>query len=210
MSVRRTVVAVALAVAVVGLAAGAASAHVDADPLAMQQGTTAAVSFGVEHGCAGSNTTKLEMRFPDGFTAVKPVDKAGWQASVAGNVVTFAGGNLDAKTKGDFAVQVTAPTTAGTLYVPVVQTCVQGSTNWIEIPAAGAKEPELPAASIKITAGVPTADDLKAAPDDDAAATPATSSSKTGLVIGLVIAALVVAAGVVVVVRKRAAAPPAS
>ena len=180
-----------------------ASAHVDADPLALQKGTTATVAFKVEHGCDASPTTKLELKFPDAFTGITPVDLAGWQAVAVGNVVTFSGGTLDAKTPANFAVQVTAPTAAGTQFVPIVQTCETGALRWIEIPEDGKAEPALPAAAIKVTEGVPTADDLTAT--DDAA--PVESSSRAGLVVGLASAAVVIAGGVVLFLRKRGSAP---
>lgn len=205
----RSIAVAAGAAGVLLLAAGPASAHVDPDPLAMQVGTTADVAFGVEHGCDGSPTTKLDIQFPTGFTNLKPIEKQGWTATVAGQVVTFTGGTLDAKMPDDFAVNVTAPATAGTQYIPVVQTCAKGSIQWIDIPKDGAAEPEHPAAGLKLTAGAPTAEDLK--PVDDEASADASSSddggSNTGVIVGVVVAALVVVgAGVVVVKRKRPAA----
>lgn len=204
--------------------AAPAFAHVDADPLAVQAGTSATVGFTIEHGCDSSPTTGLKMQFPAGYTAIAPVDKAGWTASVAGNVVTFTGGPLDATTKDSFSVKVTAPADASTTYVPIVQTCVKGELDWITIPQDGQPEPEHPASMIKVTAGAPTAADL-AAPADEAASSDAktdeaktsdaatsdaktsdaktSSSSRIGLYIGLGIGVIVVAAGVVVLMRAR-------
>jgi uncharacterized protein YcnI len=202
---RRPVAVLAGAAALVVLVARPASAHVDPDPLAVQAGTTATVAFGVEHGCDGSPTTKVEIKFPDGFTAIKPVDQTGWTSAVAGQVVTFSGGRLDAATGGDFAVSVTAPAAAGLQQIPVVQTCEKGSIEWIEIAKEGAAEPEHPAAPLKITAGAPTAEDLKPAEEEASAdaGTKDDSSSNTGVLVGVVIAAVVVAAGAVVVLKKR-------
>lgn len=211
----RSIVIAAGAAGVLLLAAGPAAAHVDPDPLAVQVGTTADVAFGVEHGCDDSPTTKLELKFPDGFTNLKPVEKQGWTATVAGQVVTFAGGKLDAKTPDDFAVNLTAPATAGTQYIPVVQTCEKGSLQWIEIPKEGAAEPEHPAAGLKLTAGAPTAEDLAPAEEEgeeagahnEGAASDDHDGSNMGVIVGVVVAAVVVVgAGLVVVKRKRAAA----
>jgi len=202
---RRPVAVLAGAAALVVLVAGPASAHVDPDPLAVQAGTTATVAFGIEHGCDGSPTTKVEIQFPTGFTGIKPVDQTGWTSAVAGQVVTFSGGKLDAATKGDFAVAVTVPAAAGLQQIPVVQTCEKGDIQWIEIAKEGAAEPEHPASPLKITAGAPTADDLKPADDGPSAdaATTKKSSSNTGVIVGVVVAALVVAAGAVIVLKKR-------
>ena len=217
-------VALAAAIGCAVALAGPAFAHVDADPLAVQAGTPATVGFPVEHGCDGSPTTGLKLQFPDGYTALKPVDKAGWTSAVAGNVVTFSGGPLAPTRKESFAVSLTAPTAAATTYVPIVQTCVKGELDWITIPQDGQPEPEHPASMIKVTAGAPTAADL-AAPADEAASSDAktdeaktsdaatsdaktsdaktSSSSRIGLYIGLGIGVIVVAAGVVVLMRAR-------
>ncbi len=193
-------------VAVVFLVAGPASAHIDADPLAAQAGTRATISFTVEHGCDNSPTTSLAFRIPTGVTNVKAVDKAGWHAALNSDVLTFSGGSQDAHTETQFAMTMTLPATAGTIYFPIVQTCASGSVNWIEIPQAGQPEPDHPAAALKVTAGVPTADDLAPADDksDDSAHD---SDSHTGLIVGIVIAAVVVvsAVGGFVLVRRRRA-----
>ena len=202
---RRPVAVLAGAAALVVLVAGPASAHVDPDPLAVQAGTTATVAFGVEHGCDGSPTTKVEIQFPAGFTGIRPVDQAGWTSAVAAQVVTFSGGKLDAATAGDFAVSVTVPAAAGLQQIPVVQTCEKGNIQWIEIAKEGAAEPAHPASPLKITTGAPTAEDLT--PAEEAASadagTSTRSSSNTGVMVGVVVAALVVAAGAVVVMKKR-------
>ena len=206
--VRRSFVLVAAATVLVLMSARPASAHVDPDPVAMQAGSSGDVSFGVEHGCSGSPTTQVEMRFPGGFTALEPVAKSGWTTAVAGQVVTFSGGKLDAATKDDFAVRLTAPSTPGLQYIPIVQTCEKGILSWIEIPQEGGAEPDHPAAALKITAGAPTAEDLRVV--DDAAASSTGTTSHTGLIVGVAIAAIAVLAalgGVILVVRTRRSTP---
>lgn len=148
---------------------GMAAAHIEPDPAAVAAGSVATVGFNVEHGCDGSNTTELQIKIPDGVTDAKPVDVAGWTAIAAAGTVTFSGGNLDAETPASFAVTFTAPATAGTIYFPIVQTCVVGQTAWIEIPAQGAAEPDHPAPAVLVTDGPPTSADL-APHDDDAGA----------------------------------------
>jgi uncharacterized protein YcnI len=200
----RRVAAIVVGLGCSVLLASPAFAHVDADPLAVQAGTSATVGFTIEHGCDSSPTTGLKMQFPDGYTGLTPVDKAGWTSSVAGNVVTFTGGPLGPTTKDSFSVKLTAPSAAATTYVPIVQTCVKGELDWITIPQDGQPEPDHPAAMIKVTTGAPTAADLAAPADDPATSDAKTSSSShTGLYVGLGIGVVVVAAGLVVLTRTR-------
>jgi uncharacterized protein YcnI len=211
----------------VGLAlvvgAGMASAHIAPDPIAVQAGTPATVSFLVEHGCAGSDTTALDIKIPDSITEAKPVAKAGWTAIIEAGVVHFSGGTLDAKTPDTFTIAFTAPSAAGVVDFPIVQKCVVGETDWIDIAAAGQPEPEHPAAAMTITAGAPTPAELAPPHDEDATqgstpavdtaapavtvttlttgvtattptATKSDDSSNTGVVVGIIIAVVVIAA----------------
>lgn len=174
--IRRSATAtIGAACATVLLGVGAASAHIDADPAAVEAGTVATVSFAVEHGCNGSNTTQLEFKAPDGVTDATAVDKSGWTTSAAGGTVTFAAGNLDASTPDTFSITFTAPTTPGTIYFPVVQTCAAGETAWIELPVDGGAEPEHPAPAVLVTDGPPTDDQLAPA-HDNAGSTDATAA----------------------------------
>ena len=205
---RACVTALCSAVALVVVGAAPAFAHVDPDPLAVQVGTTATIGFGVEHGCSGSPTTRLEIQVPPEVTNVKPIDKAGWTATLAGSTVTFAGGQLDAATKDHFDLSLTAPATPGLVHFPVVQTCVVGVTRWIEIGEEGKPEPELPAATLKVTAGAPTVADLTPADDTPVAKK---SSSHTGLIVGIVAAVVAVGllgVGASMMARRRRGPTP--
>jgi uncharacterized protein YcnI len=138
------------------LIAAPAFAHIHADPAEVQGGTEATVGFTVEHGCKTSPTTELEIQMPDGFTAIKGIDVAGFTATVKGQVVTFAGGTLPDGTEQAFQVSFTAPDEPGEVPVKIIQTCEEGSTNWIEVQADGQAEPEHPAPVLTITEGAPT------------------------------------------------------
>ncbi len=144
---------------------GIASAHIATDPAAVAAGTATTVGFLVEHGCNGSNTKQLEIKIPSGITDAKAVDKPGWTTSSATSTITFSGGSLDATTPDTFHVSFTAPAVPGTIYFPIVQTCVVGDTAWIELPQTGQAVPQHPAPAVKITSGPPTSADL--APVDD-------------------------------------------
>jgi uncharacterized protein YcnI len=197
------------------LGAGAASAHIDPSPPAVEAGTLATVEFGVEHGCSGSPTVALDIEVPVEITDAAPVTKSGWDSTINGRVITFSGGPLAADTPDSFAISFTAPGTPGTLLFPTVQKCVDGETSWISVTKPGEPEPEHPAPALKVTAGPPTSDEL-APPEDDAAATSATVVTVTtaadassdgggsvGVVIGVLIVLVVVGGGGYLVVRSR-------
>ena len=159
--------AVAAALGVALCIAGPASAHIHTSPDQVKAGTSNTVGFIVEHGCEGSPTTKVELQLPDGVTAISAKDQAGFTASVDGQVVSFADGNLPDKTEQAFEVTFTAPTTAGTIDIPLVQTCVTGSTSWIEPEVEGQPEPEYPAPQVVV------------APNPDATTTTAATTTTT-------------------------------
>ena len=208
--VRLTFATCAAACSSVLVGSGIAAAHIDSDPAAVAAGSAATVGFGVEHGCDGSNTSAVQIKIPDSVTDAKPVDKAGWTTTATDDTVTFTGGDLDAETADTFAITFTAPATPGTIYFPIVQTCVVGETAWIEIPVAGATEPEHPAPALLITDGPPTSADLAPADDDTAATEDGTvapedadDASNTGTVIAIVAGVVVVLGGAAVVAVKR-------
>ena len=142
---RRLVLRMALAVGAGALAAlGAsapASAHVEPTATVVPAGSAATVEFTVQHGCDGSPTTKVEFKVPDEIADALAVDKDGWTGSVADGVVTYEGGPLPADREDTFSVSFTAPATVGaTLAFPFLQTCVEGSIDWIQLDE-GAERP---------------------------------------------------------------------
>lgn len=132
--------------------AAPAGAHVEASPAIIRPSAPATVTLTVEHGCAGSPTTKLAVKAPSSVTKFAGIAPKGWKAAVNGSVLTFSGGTLGAKTEGKFSFSFIAPKTEGTLMFPTVQTCVKGQTSWIELPLANGKEPKLPAPMVKVSA----------------------------------------------------------
>jgi len=78
---------------------------------------------------------------------------------VDGQVVTFAGGSLDAETEQAFQVTFATPADAGEYPVKLIQTCEDGSLDWISVPAEGEPEPEHPAPILVVTEGAPTDED---------------------------------------------------
>lgn len=210
---------------VVLVGGGIAAAHIDPDPIAMEAGTTGTVSFKIEHGCDGSPTNDMKFQIPAGVTGVSAVAKDGWTATVTGDTLEFKGGSIAADQEDHFDITFTAPTQAGDIRFPIIQTCDQGELAWIEVPAEGAAEPEHPAPTVKITSGPPTSADLTPAPEETDAPTgtvvtsatalittavaPADDSSNTGTVVVIVIvAAVVVGGGAALLIRRTKAAAP--
>ncbi len=140
---------------------GVASAHIDPDPREAQAGSRLTVGFTVEHGCAGSPTTQLDMRLPAGVVdpVAEPID--GWEGSVdtvgADTIVTFAGGLLADDVEGTFSVTMTLPPTPDTtIYFPFVQRCEVGEIRWIQIPTEPGAELDEPAPAMALTGPVAT------------------------------------------------------
>ena len=149
---RRTRIVIVFAGVVVSTLAlaGPAFAHLESSPTTVTPGSTVKITFTAEHGCNGSPTTKLAIKLPVGVTAKKPVGPKGFVGSVTGNVITFDKGTLAPTVHGAFTAMLTFPKTKGLLAFPAVQTCVKGSTSWIELPVAGSTELAHPAPQIGV------------------------------------------------------------
>lgn len=138
--------------------ASTAQAHITLQTTAAPAASYYKAVFRVSHGCAGSPTTQVAVKIPAGFIAIKPQPKPGWQvatttgayanayklhgATVTEGVqtVTWSGGKLPDDEFDEFALMgyLTPELKADSdLYFPVVQTCQEGVTRWIEIPQAG-------------------------------------------------------------------------
>jgi uncharacterized protein YcnI len=149
------------ALAAVALAASPAGAHVEPTTTEVPAASEATVAFTVQHGCDGSPTTKLEFQVPDAVTDATPIDKAGWESSVDGQVITFEGGPLADDVEDDFSVRFSVPDAPGTtLTFPFLQTCEQGSIDWIQLDPDG----DRPAPVVEIGDADPSAPSTTAPP----------------------------------------------
>ncbi|RIJ44223.1 DUF1775 domain-containing protein [Clavibacter lycopersici] len=136
----------------------AASAHVELDASSTAPATLSVLTFAVGHGCEGSATTSLAIRFPADVQAVKPTLAPGWsvaeQEAADGTTVTYTADTpLPDALRATVQVEALLPVdgAAGDVVAfPTLQTCVEGSTDWAETPAAGT-EPDLPAPAITLT-----------------------------------------------------------
>jgi len=157
----------------------AASAHVELDASSTAPAALSVLTFAVGHGCEGSATTALAIRFPADVQAVKPTMTPGWavaeQEAADGTTVTYTADTpLPDALRATVQVEALLPVDgrAGDVVAfPTLQTCVAGSTDWAETPAAGT-EPDHPAPAITLTDAA-SATGADAASADAAAATPA-------------------------------------
>ncbi|MBS4751528.1 YcnI family protein [Nocardioides sp. zg-ZUI104] len=177
MNVRRTVLpALATTAALAGVTVSAvpAGAHVTVTPDTTAAGSYAVLTFSVGHGCEGSPTTGLAIALPEEIPTVTPTVKAGWSVEKVteklAEPVTDSHGNeitervarvvYTAETpladgyRDTVELSVMLPDAAGeTLAFPVVQSCVEGETGWVETAAEGAAVAELesPAPTLTLT-----------------------------------------------------------
>lgn len=151
-----------------------ALAHVTLQSKEATPGASYRGVLAVPHGCAGSPTTRITVRIPEGMIAVKPMPKPGWNVSVSKGKyerthdfmhgiklsegvreITWSG-----RLEDDFYDEfVFAGFLAGSvpqtvLYLPVVQECEKGVENWAEIPTAGQDAHALksPAPALRVAA----------------------------------------------------------
>lgn len=167
------VVGTLCALALVTLA-GAASAHVTANPGTAQQGGYTKISFRVPNERDTASTTQLEVNFPTdhpivsvetravpGWTATvqkvkldKPIKTDDGEISEAVSRITWSGGKIPPGSFEEFDVSLgPLPTDTNQLVFKALQTYDNGEVvRWIDPPPAdGAAEPEHPAPVVKLT-----------------------------------------------------------
>jgi uncharacterized protein YcnI len=214
-----------------------ASAHVTATPSTAAAGAYTVVTFSVGHGCEGSPTTKIEIQVPESVLSVAPtrnpfyeVEKTIEQldepvADAHGNEVTervasivyTADTPLPEGQRDTFELSFQVPDAEGEMLTfPTVQTCEEGETGWVEVPADGqdADELESPAPGFEITAAgagghgddasaEPAADEPAEESTDETVAADAGDTSPALGWIGLVAGLLGLAAGGLALARTR-------
>lgn len=175
--VRRSIIAMGAAVALILAVAFPASAHVGVKADTTAAGETAIVTFGFGHGCGDSPTTALVIQIPEQFTSVTPVFAPGWTIEVETEELDepISGGHGEEITERTATVTFTADESienniyamvslrlslpedvAGEMiYFPIIQECEEGESGWIEIPQDGedADSLESPAPALEVTDG---------------------------------------------------------
>jgi copper(I)-binding protein len=160
------------AAAAAALLAGAAAAcaHVTLPGGGATVGSDYNAAFRVGHACEGAKaTTGLAVRLPKGFILSDAQARKGWKLDVQKNTgdgeVRWTAENpqaaLPAGERAEFVLRGKVPSTPGTLWFKVQQTCDVGSIDWAEVPASGTSTAGLksPAARLDVVAqGVATVD----------------------------------------------------
>jgi periplasmic copper chaperone A len=150
---------------------GVAFGHITLERKEAPVGAAYKAVLRVPHGCdAGSPTTAIRVRIPEGVIDVKPMPKPGWtlnivkgkyaktyslfhaQVSEGVTEIDWSGGKLPDDNYDEFVFVsfLASDLQAGdTLYFRVVQECEKGVHRWIEIPKEGTEYPE-PAPGLKL------------------------------------------------------------
>lgn len=239
-SVRRTLTAAAATTALMGLGLAGAAAHVTIKPDTTAAGAYSLLTVGFSHGCDGSPTNKLTISLPEPLVDAKPEIVPGWTVEKVtetldepltldnGSSVTERVGQIvyTAETPVEdgylqqFDISVQLPDAEGeTLAFPVLQSCVEGETDWAEIPAEGQDPHSLdaPAPTVTLTGAeehghsedqAPAAEEQSAEASDIESASAASEDSPgaaTAGYVGLGAGVLGLIAGVVALLRTRTA-----
>jgi len=162
---RLRVVILVTALGIPAFAAAAALGHVEIAPDAIPTDSTRTVTFTIPHGCAGSPTTRLAIRFPAAVETVEPRPAPTWTSEVrreadGGTVVTWSGGTIADGERGVFRVRLRVAADAGeAIFLPAVQTCEEGRYRWIQVPSEGEAAGDLatPAPRLALLAPEPDA-----------------------------------------------------
>ncbi len=206
-----------VALAVVVLGATPALAHVEVGSSSVDSSGAATVTFTFDHGCSGQPTDSLRVQIPDGVSDVVPQPVDGWQTAVTPTEFSWTGGSIPDGQQANFTATMQVSGAAGTtIWFPAVQACPSGEEAWIEIPAAGAAEPENVAPSIVLTADVaapttttppttaaPSTTRTTLVPGEAAVTQQGSPVNNTGLVVGLVAVGAIVVGALVLFLRYR-------
>lgn len=173
----RRVVTAAVGLGVLAAFAAPAAAHVTVSPDEAARGGYAVLELRVPHGCDGSPTVAVAVQIPAGVVSVTPEQVAGWEVETTvgrlaepyeshGETITegvtsvaWTGGPLPDDQFASFGLSVKLPDDGDEVAFPVVQRCVEGETRWIDLPTAGAEEPEHPAPVVTLVAASQRATD---------------------------------------------------
>lgn len=216
---RRTLTAGLVGGAILALAIPTmASAHVSVTPDALSAGDHGVLTFSFAHGCDGSPTTGLTITMPEGLASVAPTMDSDWTIAVERgddglvSAVTYTAATpVPNDLRGAVSMAVGLDeSTPESLAFPVVQTCVEGSTEWTQLAEDGQNPHDLDSPAPVVTVGAASeehaghsgaaSDGADATADAEAAAPDAlpTVLGAGGLVAG--VAALVVS---VLAFRRR-------
>ena len=195
----------------------AASAHVHVDPADATAGGSSVLTFSSSHGCDASPTTGFTIDIPEGVAGIAPHAQAGWtiervgaDAGVPTQVVFTADDPIESGLLTTVSMQVTfADDLAGrTVAFPVLQECIEGSTDWAQIADDGQDPHDLdaPAPVVTVGEGTDAAHGDHGADADAHEGTSSADSTVLPIVLGaggLVLGAAGLAAGLIALRRTR-------
>lgn len=123
----------------------AASAHVTVSPDEITAGEHGVLTFAFSHGCESSPTTSLKVTMPKGLSSVAPTMDSDWTIDVERgddglvNTVTYTAVTpVPIGLRGAVSMSIGLDEkTPDTLVFPVVQNCVEGSTEWTQLAKEG-------------------------------------------------------------------------
>lgn len=215
---RRNVTAGLVGGAILALAIPAmASAHVSVSPDELIAGDHGVLTFSFAHGCENSPTTSLTVTMPEGLASVAPTVDSDWTIEIekgddglVSTVTYTAVEPVPNELRGAVSMAVGLDEdTPDSLAFPVVQRCVEGSTEWTQLAEDGEDPHSLdaPAPVVNVVAASgghgeheASGDDAAAdAADDDAPDALGVSLGAGGLLAG--VAALIVS---ILAYRRRA------
>lgn len=143
---RRNVTAGIVGGAILALAIPAmASAHVSVSPDELAAGDHGVLTFSFAHGCENSPTTSLRVTMPEGLASVAPTMDSDWTIDIEKgedglvSAVTYtAVAPVPNELRGAVSMSVGLDeSTPDSLAFPVIQTCVEGSTEWTQLAENG-------------------------------------------------------------------------
>lgn len=150
------------------------SAHATLEVKEAAQNSNYKAVIRIGHGCEGHATQSVTVTIPEGVINAKPMPKAGWTLDTVTSAyaktyeyhgprsegvtsITWTGhledGHYD---EFIFRARITDAFEAGeTIYFPTVQSCTEGSNDWVEVPVKGKEDVRLkrPAPGLNVTAG---------------------------------------------------------
>lgn len=171
----------------------AASAHVSVTPDELIAGDHGVLTFSFSHGCETSPTTSLRITMPEGLASVAPTWDSDWNVAVERDAdglvsaVTYTSATpvpIDQRGAVSMAIGLDE-TSPETLVFPVLQTCLDGSTDWSQVAEKGEDPHSLDAPAPVVTVA-PAAAGGHGDHADAGTAEPAASESAdpTGIVLG--------------------------
>ncbi|WP_431073222.1 YcnI family protein [Microbacterium phyllosphaerae] len=202
LTTRRKVAAGLIGGAVLALAIPAmASAHVSVSPDELTAGDHGVLTFSFAHGCDNSPTTSLKVTMPEGLASVAPTMDSDWTIDIekgddglVSAVIYTAVTPVPNELRGAVSMSVGLDEdTPESLAFPVIQTCVEGSTEWTQLAEDGEDPHSLdaPAPVVEVTAAAvdghgehSSAEEAGDADDADSAAAETDSSNALGTALG--------------------------